>query len=159
MTRPSDPTLLQPVPAMRVGAVGKGSAEGRASEPTAVILASDLLRWVIPKVGKFPRQIRYGLGSRIEAAHLDVLEELVHAQYTRGADRARSLEIANRRLQAARHLWRMAREMNLISERSAVYAAGLQVDLGNQVGAWKRAAAGGLGSMANSSGPSATPPT
>jgi hypothetical protein len=159
MSRSTDPAVDQPVPAMRVGMVGKGSSEGRASEPTAVILASDLLRWIIPKVGKFPRQIRYGLGGRIEAAHLDVLEELVHAQYSRGADRARSLEIANRRLQAARHLLRMAREMNLLSERATVYAAGLQVDLGNQVGAWKRAAAGALGSTANSSPACTTPPT
>lgn len=104
------------------------------SEPAAVILAGDLLKWIIPKVGKFPRSVRYGLGSRIEAAHLDVLEELIHAQYTRGADRARSLDYANRRLQVARHLMRMANEMKLISDKSAVYVAALQVDLGNQVG-------------------------
>lgn len=104
------------------------------SEPAAVILAGDLLKWIIPKVGKFPRSVRYGLGSRIEAAHLDVLEELIHAQYTRGADRARSLDYANRRLQVARHLIRMANEMKLISDKSAVYVAALQVDLGNQVG-------------------------
>ena len=43
MSRSTDPAVDQPVPAMRVGMVGKGSSEGRASEPTAVILASDLL--------------------------------------------------------------------------------------------------------------------
>ena len=109
-------------------------ANAQPSEPAAVILASDILKWIIPKVGKFPRTVRYGLGARIEAAHLDVLEELVHAQYTRGADRARSLDYANRRLQVARHLIRMANEMKLISDKSAVYVAALQVDLGNQVG-------------------------
>ncbi len=71
------------------------------SEPAAVILALDLLKWIIPKVGKFPRSLRYGLGGRIESAHLDVLEELIQAQYGRGADRTRSLDIANRRLQVA----------------------------------------------------------
>ena len=52
----------------------------------------------------------------------------------RGADRARSLDYANRRLQVARHLMRMANEMKLISDKSAVHVAALQVDLGNQVG-------------------------
>ena len=128
------------------------------SEPAAVILAGDLLKWIIPKVGKFPRSVRYGLGSRIEAAHLDVLEELIHAQYARGADRARSLDYANRRLQVARHLIRMANEMKLISDKSAVYVAALQVDLGNQVGSvWII----GRKSLANSMSakPTATNPT
>jgi hypothetical protein len=97
--------------------------------------------------------VRYGLGARIESAHLDVLEELVHAQYTRSGERARSLDVANRRLQAARHLLRLARQMDLISERAAVFAAGLQVDLGNQVGAWRKAS----DATANCSGSSVTP--
>lgn len=113
---------------------GMSTSTAPPSEPAAVILAGDLLKWIIPKVGKFPRSVRYGLGSRIESAHLDVLEELIHAQYARGADRARSLDYANRRLQVARHLMRMANEMKLISDKSAVYVAALQVDLGNQVG-------------------------
>lgn len=117
------------------------SQRHRATEATAVILAGDLLRWIIPKVGRFPRQVRHGLGARIEAAHLDVLEHLVQAQYSRGPDRARYLDRANVRLQAARHLLRIARELGMISERAAVHAAGLQVELGMQVGAWHRSAA------------------
>jgi hypothetical protein len=33
----------------------------------------------------------------------------------------------------------MARELNLLSEESAVYLARLQVDLGTRVGAWRTA--------------------
>ena len=51
------------------------------------------------------------------------------------ADQARSLEYANRRLQVARLLGRLANEMELFNNKSAVCLAGLQVDLGNQVGA------------------------
>ena len=132
---------LAPVvpPPVGQGSVGM-SQRHRASEPAAVILAGDLLRWIIPKVGRFPRQVRHGLGARIEAAHLDVLEHLVQAQYSRGHDRARHLDRANIRLQAARHLFRIARELGLVSERAAVHAAGLQVELGMQVGAWHRSA-------------------
>jgi hypothetical protein len=31
-------------------------------------------------VGRFPKQVRFGLGARLEAAHFDVLEELIRAQ-------------------------------------------------------------------------------
>jgi hypothetical protein len=109
----------------------------------------------IPKIGSFPRSVRYGLGSRIEAAHLDVFEGLIRAQYCRGQDRVRALEHANLKLQVARHLVRVAHELRIIPENSAVYAARLQVDLGTQVGAWRKASE----STANSSGPSATPHT
>jgi len=133
---------LAPVvpPPVGQGSVGV-SQRHRASEPAAVILAGDLLRWIIPKVGRFPKQVRHGLGARIEAAHLDVLEHLVQAQYSRSHDRARHLDRANTRLQAARHLFRIARELGMVSERAAVHAAGLQVELGMQVGAWHRSAA------------------
>ena len=136
-------------------------ANAQPSEPAAVILASDILKWIIPKVGKFPRTVRYGLGARIEAAHLDVLEELVHAQYTRGADRARSLEYANRRLQVARLLGRLANEMELFNNKSAVCVAALQVDLGNQVGSGWICLDHGRKSLANSMSakPAATNPT
>ena len=45
------------------------------------------------------------------------------------ADRARSLDYANRRLQVARLLGRLANEMELFNNKSAVYLTGLQVDL------------------------------
>ena len=47
------------------------------ADPAAVILASDALSWAIGAVSKFPRNLRYGLGARIEGALTDVLEGLV----------------------------------------------------------------------------------
>ena len=53
---------------------GQGATLGaRVKEPAAVLLAGDILRWLIPAVAKFPRNLRYGLGSRIESAMTDVL--------------------------------------------------------------------------------------
>jgi hypothetical protein len=100
----------------------------------AVILAGAILRWVIPKIGKFPKRMSFGLGARIESAHFDVLEELIRAQYARGGERGRALELANTRLPIARHLACMARERNPLSEESAVYLARLQLDLGGRSG-------------------------
>jgi hypothetical protein len=91
----------------------------------------------------------YGDDEDMRAA----FEALFRALFARGGDRARSLDYSNSRLQVARHLARMARELNLLSEESAVYLARLQVDLGNQVGSWRKA----LVVTGNSSEPSVTP--
>lgn len=150
MARNKVPNPSQHIVSFPAGAEGAGGKKSRLEEPSAVILAGDILRWVIPKVGKFPKNVRFGLGARLEAAHFDVLEELIRAQYARGGDRGRALELANTRLQIARHLARMARELNLLSEESAVYLARLQVDLGTQVGAWRKASAATANSSASS---------
>ena len=150
MTVPKVPNSSQHIVSFPAGAEGAGGKKSRLEEPSAVILAGDILRWVIPKVGKFPKTVRFGLGARLESAHFDVLEELIRAQYARGNDRGRALELANTRLQIARHLARMARELNLLSEESAVYIARLQVDLGTQVGAWRKASVATVNSSASS---------
>jgi hypothetical protein len=109
MARSKVPNPSPRVVEVPAGAEGAGAKKSRLEEPAAVILAGDILRWVIPKVGKFPKNVRFGLGARLESAHFDVLEELIRAQYARGGDRGRALELANTRLQIARHLARMAR--------------------------------------------------
>ena len=73
---------------------------------------------------------------------------------------ARNLAAVTRPLQAgaaldAKVVARMARELNLLSEESAVYLARLQVDLGTQVGAWRKASV----AMASASAFSAIQPT
>ena len=45
----------------------------RTDVPTAVVLSGDVLKWVLPRVARFPRTYRFGLGARIEAALTDVL--------------------------------------------------------------------------------------
>ena len=54
----------------KAGDVAAGNAAERAKEPGAVLLARDLLRWLLPLVGRFPKNLRYGLGARIEHAAL-----------------------------------------------------------------------------------------
>ena len=142
-------------PLLPAGKRGQGEHLHRAGEPAAVILAGDILRWVIPKVAKLPRNLRYGLGARIEAALTDVLEELVAAQYARGPVRKESLARANRRVQVGRHLARLAVEMGVLSPRKGLYLAGLILDLGRQVGGWHKAS----DATGRSSRGSATPDT
>ena len=104
--------------------------------PKAIEECHDLLRWIIPHLDKFPRNYRFTLGDRIETALLDVLEALVAAAYCR--DKRNDLEIANRRINVARHLWRLAYELKIIAHKSYQYGSEHMVALGAQIGGWRK---------------------
>ena len=58
----------------------------RGDAPNSITLTYDLLLWTIPTLAKFPRDQRYLLGERIETGLLDVLDDLVEANYTRSKE-------------------------------------------------------------------------
>jgi hypothetical protein len=104
--------------------------------PQAVQACHELIGWLIPQLDKFPRLRRFTLGERLEQVMLDVLELLIEAAYTRAKQPA--LQRANLRLEVARHLWRLAHELEGVSTRRYAHGAGLMDDLGRQVGGWLR---------------------
>lgn len=104
--------------------------------PQAVQACHELIRWLIPQLDKLPRLRRFTLGERLERTLLDVLELLLEAAYTR--DKQPALQRANLRLDVARHLWRLAHELQGISTRTYAYGADLMDDVGRQIGAWLR---------------------
>jgi hypothetical protein len=53
----------------------------------------DLMLWLFPQVGKFPKQYRFILGDRIENLLLDVCGGLIEARYSR--DKIVTLKAAN----------------------------------------------------------------
>jgi len=85
---------------------------------------------------KFPRQRRFTLGERIENAVLDVLEALVAAAYSQ--DKRADLLQANRRINTARHLWRMAFELKTIGHKAYAQGSERMVELGRQIGGWRK---------------------
>ena len=91
MSDPKVPNRDQHIVSFPAGAEGAGGKKSRLEEPSAVILAGDILRWVIPKVGKFPKNVRFGLGARLEAAHFDVLEALIRIRCSLSHDRDRRI--------------------------------------------------------------------
>ena len=95
-----------------------------------------LLRWLIPLLDKFPRARRFTLGERLESGLLDVLEECVDAAYSK-YKRPR-LDAANRRLSSVRHLWRLAYELQVISGKSYFHGSRQLVNIGTQIGAWRK---------------------
>ena len=108
--------------------------------PQAVQACHELLHWLIPHLGKFPRMRRFTLGERLESVLLEVLEATVESAYTR--NKQQSLQRANLRLEVARHLWRLSHEFQAISTRSYEHGAELMDDLGRQLGGWLRSLSG-----------------
>ena len=82
-----------------------------SSTPKAVQDCHELLLWLIPLLDKFPRNRRFTLGERLETVVLDVLALLVDAAWSR--EKRESLTNANRKLEIARHLWRLCFELQL----------------------------------------------
>ena len=110
--------------------------------PRAVEDCHALIGWMIPQLDRFPRSRRFTVGARLESALLEVLEALCEAAWSGARGREAALRLANRRLQVARYLWRLANEMQLVSRRRFGHGAELMVLLGRQIGGWLRSARG-----------------
>lgn len=118
----------------------KGKAAG-ISSPAVVERARDLLLWAVPAVSKFPRDLRFTLGERIERRLYAVLEGLVRAQYAPPGDKPRLLAAVNVDLQVLRHEIRVASDLHALSARQVEHFARLMDPVGRQVGGWLRSLA------------------
>lgn len=105
--------------------------------PQAVEACHTTLQWIIPLLDQFPRNRRFTLGERIESGLLDVLNQLLIAAYSR--DKTAPLDIANQTLAVTRHLWRLCFELKVITIQRYHHGAELLVDLGRQIGGWRKA--------------------
>ena len=104
--------------------------------PQAVQAAHELLGWVIPQIDKFPRLRRFTLGERLESVLIEVLELCVEAAFTH--NKRAALQRANLRLEVAKHLWRLAMDMQAVAPRQYEHGVRLMDELGRQLGGWLR---------------------
>jgi hypothetical protein len=109
--------------------------------PQAVVATQDLFAWVVIKLAKFPREHRYMLGQQIEALMLVVLEELLLAEFSDKTDKMQHLQIANSKLDLLRHLWKVARKVGCINDAALNHGLGMMVDIGRQIGGWRKSSA------------------
>ena len=93
--------------------------------------------WLVPAVERFPRNRKFLLGDRIQAAALDVLERLIEATYTRR--RSGHLAGANLGIEKLRFLFRLAHDLRAIDRRRYEHAARSLDETGRRVGAWRKA--------------------
>ena len=100
----------------------------------------DLLVYLIPQLGKFPRDQKFVLGDRIETKVLDVQESCLRAYYSR--DKRGHLLEANLQLEVARHLVRLAHALKLFSTHTYGVLAAKMDEVGRMVGGWLKSQAG-----------------
>ena len=96
----------------------------------------DMILWLMPKMGKFPREHRVTLGQRIERLLYEILEKLIRAKYSR--QRRDILESVNLDLEVLRFQVRLAKDLRCLSLKSYGQASGRLLDVGRQVGGWLR---------------------
>ena len=115
-----------------------GAGGGRAAEKELTVLTHvyDLLLWLIPATGRFPKNQRYLLGERIENQLLDVLDLLISARYSK--EKADILRSCNLKLEQFRYLLRLCKDLRLFDLRRYEYAAGKVEEIGRQVGGWQK---------------------
>lgn len=94
----------------------------------------DLILWLLPKLGKFPRDQRFLLGDRIENTLLDCLELLIEATYSR--EKAGILKNVNLKLEKLRFLVRISRDMRYVNIESYEFTARKIDEIGRMVGGW-----------------------
>ena len=88
----------------------------RTSEVAVVGKLHDLMPPLFTETGRMPRQVRFGLGTRMEEAALCVLMRLVEASYDKRR-RAEILKSANLEIEKLRHLFRVATNLKVMPHK------------------------------------------
>ena len=102
----------------------------------AITKTYDLMHWLFPQIGKFPRDYRFILGDRIENGLLDVLEKLIEARYTK--EKLGILHSVNISLEKLRFLARLSKDLKLVSVKKYEYLTREINGIGVYVGGWIR---------------------
>lgn len=95
----------------------------------------EFLLWLLPKVGKFPRDMRHSLGEKIEGQSLHILELLIRAKFRK--DREGLLDETNTELQILRFELRLAHDLKALPPKAYGQAWDYLLDIGRQVGNWQ----------------------
>ena len=109
-----------------------------SEEPAVIVRHYDLLRWLMGRVAKYPRDYRFTLGDRTIALGLDVLEQLLESAYSRS--KAQSLRRADLSLAKLRYLVRLAKDERCVSVKQYEFASREMAEIGKQIGGWRKQA-------------------
>lgn len=92
------------------------------------------LKWLLQTTEKFPKRIRFTFSQRIENLALDIVEDLVQAQYSKR--KTELLRRINLNLEKLRILVRICFEMRHLSGNQYEYASRQINEAGSMVGGW-----------------------
>ena len=97
----------------------------------------DLILWLLPQTGKFPRVYRFGLGERVVRQALDFQETLVRAGHSK-KERARLLDEADIQLAILRQNLRLCKDLEIIKLNQYEHVSKMLVEIGRLLGGWKK---------------------
>jgi hypothetical protein len=94
----------------------------------------EFLKWLLPTTEKFPKRVRFTFADRINNLALDMVEDLIEAQYTR--QKRAILQRANLRLEKLRILLRISCEQQYLSYKAYKHAMQAVNEVGRMLGGW-----------------------
>lgn len=94
----------------------------------------DLMLWLFPHIGKFPRDYRFILGDRMQNCLLDICGRLIEARFSK--EKREILKTANIELEKLRYMVRLCKDLKLLDFRRYEYAAEAINGIGVYVGGW-----------------------
>ena len=97
-----------------------------------------LLLYVVPQLGKFPRDQKFVLGDRIQVKLMEVQESCLRAYY--GKEKRGPLSEANMTLESTRHLIRLAHGLRLFSNHTYAVLSEKVDEVGRMIGGWLKSA-------------------
>jgi hypothetical protein len=103
-------------------------------EPAIFVKWMEFLKWLLPVTEKFPKRVRFTLADRINDLALDMVEDLLEAQYTK--KKQAILRRANLRLEKLRVLLRISCEQQYLSHKAYDYAMRSINEVGRMLGGW-----------------------
>lgn len=100
----------------------------------AITKTYDLMLWLFPQIGKFPKDYRFILGNRIENELLDVCGKLIEARYSK--EKGEILRATNISLEKLRYMFRLAKDLRLVSLTKYEYFSKEINAIGIFIGGW-----------------------
>ncbi|MDP2904739.1 MAG: diversity-generating retroelement protein Avd [Candidatus Omnitrophota bacterium] len=96
-----------------------------------------LILWLLPKIGNFPKDQRFLLADRIECILLDILEMLIEAVYSK--NKREILIKVNLKLDCLRFMMRIAKDMKYVNLSAYDFFCRSSIEVGRMVGGWMKA--------------------
>lgn len=101
--------------------------------------ARELLAWLLPHLGAWPREQRHTVTHHVADLAMQLHDALIAARHGTPAQRAASLREADIRLDQLRQYLQLAWHWRWMSDGQYQHASRLTGELGRLVGGWRRA--------------------
>ena len=98
--------------------------------------AHDLLVWTLTTTARWPKRLRHGFTSTLEAHVVGLVSDLAEAEARRGRARVEALQRADGRLASARALLRVCTDLGVLSNGAYEAVAERTAEIGRLLGGW-----------------------